>query len=80
MDEIRYSCDHILHLVIDLLYAHRLNEICNLCIYHISEKFSLKANAKALIFYSKHENSIFMVKGNADKLGQGLANLLINAI
>ena len=90
LEDIRYSCHHILHLVNDLMDAYRINEIRDLrndtpfylhCfLQRISDEFTRKANSKALIFYSKHENSIFMVKGDIDKLEQVLANLLTNAI
>lgn len=90
LDDIRHSCHHILHLVNDLMDAYRINEACDLrndtpfrlgyFLQRISNEFSRKANAKALIFYSEHENSSLTVKGDADKLEQVLANLLTNAI
>ena len=90
LEDIRHSCHHILHLVNDLMDAFRLNEACDLrndtpfrlghFLQRISNEFSRKANAKALIFYSEHENSSLTVKGDADKLEQVLANLLTNAI
>ena len=90
LDDIRYSCDHILHLVNDLMDAYRINEVGDLrndipfhldrFLQRISDEFSRKANVKALILYSVHENSILTVKGDADKLEQILENLLTNAI
>lgn len=90
LEDIRHSCHHILHLVNDLMDAYRINEAGDLrndtpfrlgyFLQRISNEFSRKANAKALIFYSEHENSSLTVKGDADKLEQVLANLLTNAI
>ena len=88
--DIRYSCNHILHLVNDLMDAYRINEVGKLrndtpfylehFLRRISDDFSRKANAKGLIFYPVHEKSSLTVKGDADKLEQVLANLLTNAI
>lgn len=90
LDDIRHSCHHILHLVNDLMDAYRINEAgnsrnetpfnLNRFLQRISDEFSRKANIKALILYSIHENSILTVKGDADKLEQILENLLTNAI
>lgn len=90
LDDIRHSCHHILHLVNDLMDAYRINEVGDLrndipfhldrFLQRISDEFSRKANVKALILYSVHENSILTVKGDADKLEQILENLLTNAI
>ena len=90
IDDIRHSCHHILHLVNDLMDAYRINEAgnsrnetpfnLNRFLQRISDEFSRKANIKALILYSVHENSILTVKGDADKLEQILENLLTNAI
>lgn len=90
LDDIRHSCHHILHLVNDLMDAYRINEVGGLrndipfhldrFLQRISDEFSRKANVKALILYSVHENSILTVKGDADKLEQILENLLTNAI
>lgn len=90
LDDIRHSCQHILHLVNDLMDAYRINEAgdlrndtsfyLNRFLQRISDEFSRKANVKALILYSVHENSALKVKGDADKLEQILANLLTNAI
>ena len=89
LEDIRYSCHHILHLVNDLMDAYRLHEAgdlrndtpfpLNLFLQRISDEFSRKANVKALIFYTLHDNSDHTVKGDADKLEQVLANLLTNA-
>lgn len=90
LDDIRYSCQHILHLVNDLMDAYRINEagdlrndtsFClNRFLKRISEEFSRKAVSKGLILYSEHNGSNVTVKGDADKLEQVLANLLTNAI
>lgn len=90
LDDIRHSCEHILHLVNDLMDAYRINEAGDLrndtvfyldrFLQRISDEFSRKAISKALILYSVHENSSITVKGDADKLEQVLANLLTNAI
>lgn len=90
LDDIRHSCQHILHLVNDLMDAYRINGAgdlrndtpfyLNRFLQRISDEFSRKANVKALILYSVHENSALTVKGDADKLEQILANLLTNAI
>ena len=90
LEDIRYSCHHILHLVDDLMDAYRINEAgdqrndtpfyLDRFLQRISEEFSRKAIAKALILQSEHQNSSFVVKGDADKLEQVLANLLTNAI
>lgn len=90
LEDIRHSCHHILHLVNDLLDAYRINEAgdlrndtpfyLNRFLVRISDEFSRKANTKALILYSTHENSDLIVKGDADKLEQVLTNLLTNAI
>ena len=90
LDDIRHSCHHILHLVNDLMDAYRINEAgdlrndtpfyLNRFLQRISDEFSRKANVKALILYTVHENSALTVKGDADKLEQILANLLTNAI
>lgn len=90
LEDIRHSCEHILHLVNDLMDAYRINEVGDLrndtpfhldkFLKRISDEFSRKANIKTLIFYPEHENSSFIVKGDADKLEQILDNLLTNAI
>ena len=90
LEDIRHSCHHILHLVNDLMDAYRINEAgdvrndtpfyLNRFLQRISEEFSRKAVAKALYLQSEHQNSSFVVKGDADKLEQVLANLLTNAI
>lgn len=90
LEDIRHSCHHILHLVNDLMDAYRINEAGDLrndtpfyldCfLQRISDEFSRKAVAKALYLQSEHQNSSFVVKGDADKLEQVLANLLTNAI
>ena len=90
LDDIRYSCQHILHLVNDLMDAYRINEAgdlrndtpfyLNRFLKRISEEFSRKAVSKGLILYSEHNGSNVTVKGDADKLEQVLANLLTNAI
>ena len=90
LEDIRHSCQHILHLVNDLMDAYRINEAGDLrndtvfyldrFLQRISDEFSRKAISKALILYSVHENSSITVKGDPDKLEQILANLLTNAI
>lgn len=70
--------------------AYRINEAgdlrndtpfyLNRFLQRISDEFSRKANVKALILYTVHENSALTVKGDADKLEQILVNLLTNAI
>lgn len=90
LDDIRHSCHHILHLVNDLMDAYRINEAGDLrndtpfyldrFLQRISDEFSRKAVAKALFLQYEHQNSSFVVKGDADKLEQVLANLLTNAI
>ena len=90
LEDIRHSCHHILHLVNDLMDAYRINEAGDLrndtpfyldrFLQRISEEFSRKAVAKALYLQFEHQNSSIVVKGDADKLEQVLANLLTNAI
>lgn len=90
LEDIRHSCHHILHLVNDLMDAYRINEAGDLrndtpfyldrFLQRISDEFSRKAVAKALYLQSEHQNSSFVVKGDADKLEQVLTNLLTNAI
>lgn len=90
LEDIRHSCHHILHLVNDLMDAYRINEAGDLrndtpfyldrFLQRISDEFSRKAVAKALYLQSEHQNSSFVVKSDADKLEQVLANLLTNAI
>ena len=90
LEDIRHSCHHILHLVNNLMDAYRINETGDLhndtpfyldrFLKRISDEFSRKAVAKALYLQSEHQNSSFVVKGDADKLEQVLANLLTNAI
>lgn len=90
LEDIRHSCHHILHLVNDLMDAYRINEAGDLrndtpfyldrFLQRISDEFSRKAVAKALYLQSEHQNSSFVVMGDADKLEQVVANLLTNAI
>ena len=90
LEDIKHSCEHMLHLVNNLMDAYRINEACDLrndipfhlyqFLRRISDEFSRKANIKTLIFYSEHENSSLIVKGDADRLEQILNNLLTNAI
>lgn len=90
LDDIRHSCQHVLHLVNNLMDAYRINEAgdlyndtpfyLNRFLKRISDEFSRKAASKGLILYSEHNGSNVTVKGDADKLEQVLANLLTNAI
>lgn len=90
LEDIRHSCHHILHLVNDLMDAYRINEAGDLrndtpfyldrFLQRISDEFSRKAVAKALYLQAEHQNSSFVVMGDADKLEQVVANLLTNAI
>ena len=90
LDDIRHSCQHVLHLVNDLMDAYRINEAgdlhndtpfyLNRFLKRISDEFSRKAASKGLILYSEHNGSNVTVKGDADKPEQVLANLLTNAI
>ena len=89
IENIRYSCHHILHLVNDLMDAYRLNEskeIKNIpfqldkFLSRISDDFSRKANIKALIFKSTQKDTTVIVKGDPDKIEQILSNLLSNTI
>lgn len=90
LDDIRHSCQHVLHLVNDLMDAYRINEAgdlhndtpfnLNRFLKRISDEFSRKAASKGLILYSEHNGSNVTVKGDVDKLEQVLANLLTNAI
>lgn len=71
LEDIRYSCHHILHLVDDLMDAYRINEAgdqrndtpfyLDRFLQRISEEFSRKAIAKALILQSEHQNSSFVI-------------------
>ena len=90
LNDIRHSCQHVLHLVNNLMDAYRINEAgdlhndtpfyLNRFLKRISDEFSRKATSKGLILYSEHNGSNVTVKGDADKLEQVLANLLTNAI
>lgn len=90
LNDIRHSCQHVLHLVNNLMDAYRINEAgdlhndtpfyLNRFLERISDEFSRKATSKGLILYSEHNGSNVTVKGDADKLEQVLANLLTNAI
>lgn len=90
LQDIRHSCNHVLHLVNDLMDAYRINEAGDLrndvpfhlgrFLQRISDEFSRKANKKALILYYTHTDSDLTVKGDADKIERVLANLLSNAI
>ena len=90
LNDIRYSCQHVLHLVNNLMDAYRINEAgdlhndipfyLNRFLKRISDEFSRKATSKGLILYSEYKGSNVIVKGDADKLEQVLANLLTNAI
>ena len=90
LNDIRHSCQHVLHLVNNLMDAYRINEAgdlhndtpfyLNRFLKRISDEFSRKAASKGLILYSEHNGSNVTVKGDADKLEQVLANLLTNAI
>lgn len=90
LNDIRHSCQHVLHLVNNLMDAYRINEAgdlhndtpfyLNRFLKRISDEFSRKATSKGLILYSEHNGSNVTVKSDADKLEQVLANLLTNAI
>lgn len=90
LNDIRHSCQHVLHLANNLMDAYRINEAgdlhndtpfyLNRFFKRISDEFSRKATSKGLILYSEHNGSNVTVKGDADKLEQVLANLLTNAI
>ena len=90
LNDIRHSCQHVLHLVNNLMDAYRINEAgdlhndtpfyLNRFLKRISDEFSRKATSKGLILYSEHNGSNVTVKGDTDKLEQVLANLLTNAI
>lgn len=90
LENIRYSCRHILHLVNDLMDVYRMNEAKDIrndvpfyldkMIKRISDDYSKKSNKKALIFNSRHKNINIVVKGDSDKIEQVLNNILTNAI
>ena len=81
LNDIRHSCQHVLHLVNNLMDAYRDTPFyLNRFLKRISDEFSRKATSKGLILYSEHNGSNVTVKGDADKLEQVLANLLTNAI
>lgn len=90
LDNILYSCQHILHLVNDLMDAYKINEAkenrndipfhLDCFLKRISDNYARKANDKALIFESVHESTNVTVKGDADKIEQVLDNLLMNAV
>lgn len=89
LENIRYSCRHILHLVNDLMDAYRFNEAGEVndvpfrldgFLQRVSDDFLRKANAKALIFKSDLKGTMTAVKGDPDKIEQILSNLLGNAI
>lgn len=90
LEDIRYSCRHILHLVNDLLDVYRINEAKDTrndvpfylykMIKRISDDYRKKSNKKALIFNSKYKNIDVVVKGDSDKIEQILNNVLTNAV
>lgn len=90
LDDIRYSCRHILHLVNNLMDAYRINESKDMkkvspfrlgdFLKRITDEFSRKANVQALMFHSSHLKSDVTLLGDVDKLEQVLSNLLTNAI
>ncbi len=89
LENIRYSCRYILHLVNDLMDAYRFNEakeVNNIpfsldkFLDRISSDFLRKANSKALIFKFERKDTAIVVKGDPDKIEQVLSNLLSNAI
>lgn len=91
LENIRYSCRHILNLVNNLMDVYKINETkdtrnevpfrLNGLLDNISEEYARKAASQALLFERQHKNvSNVTVKGDADKLEQILDNLLTNAI
>ena len=78
LDDIRHSCQHVLHLVNDLMDAYRINEAgdlhndtpfyLNRFLKRISDEFSRKAASKGLILYSEHNGSNVTVKGDAEQM------------
>lgn len=78
LDDIRYSCRHILHLVNNLMDAYRINESKDMkkvspfrlgdFLKRITDEFSRKANVQALMFHSSHLNSDVTLLGDVDKL------------
>lgn len=90
LENIRYSCRRILHLVNDLMDVYRMNETKDICndvpfyldkvMMRISDDYSKKSNKKALVFNSEHKNTNVVVKGDPDKIEQVLNNVLTNAV
>ena len=90
LQNIGYSCNHILRLVNDLLDVYRLNEgkdTPNLVPFHldillerIAEEHSSPAHSKGLLFEAVTEGTDVTVKGDADRIEQIADNLLSNAI
>lgn len=90
LENICISCQHILHLVNNLLDIYRMNEnketrrdVCfrlDQLLERVIMEYSQKSNDKGLLFIPQLLGVEIMVKGDADRIVQILDNLLINAI
>lgn len=90
LENIRSSCEHILHLVNNLLDVYRLNEgkdapnltpfRLNDLLERITADYGALANGKGLLFDKASEGTEVTVKGDADRIKQIASNLLSNAV
>lgn len=90
LENIRSSCEHILHLVNNLLDVYRLNEgkdTPNLTPFRLNDllerimaDYGTLANGKGLLFDHVSEGTEVTVKGDADRIKQIASNLLSNAV
>lgn len=90
LQNIRHSCNHILHLVNDLLDVYRLNEgkdapnlvpfRLNSLLERIAGEHRTFAHNKGLLFDTVMEGTEVIVKGDADRMEQIAHNLLSNAV
>lgn len=90
LENIRSSCEHILHLVNNLLDVYRLNEgkdAPNLTPFRLNDlmerimaDYGTIANGKGLLFDKVSEGTEVTVKGDADRIEQIASNLLSNAV
>lgn len=90
LSNIRTVCNHVLHLLNNLLDVYRLNEskeTCNNVPFRLNDLlertvtgFSHMANDKGILFLCDFKDTDVVLYGDMDRIAQIIDNLLVNAV